>query len=948
MKRHIPVSKRVSFLFIYSFLTILLFLCTLSAERVGKILYKGYAEDLNDTTIQVPRDIVALSEHIYVGHPDSLMVIVDTPSIFFIIDHSGSMYNYDYDSATSTLYPPADPLGNRFKVTRDLIDTLSNKRRFPGIEVGVAVFGTCLYYDTTDGITVTVAGEPGVGPFDDGGYIPLLKLDRDYNGKTGAEIIKEKLQTKTIQKTVHINWAGPDTTIEYEWVDLTAPSTFFFSPGTDINIGFTAEKKAMRASTYDPKNHYGIFFSDGEANDGMNADAYVAGTGVPTAFTIFFTETGQAPQDLIDMNNNIQNNGYSSSNPLSTLWPFENTTYDTLMNFLMEKVISIFEQNTQIIPKDIVINGINDSVIWDGEKFILPGIIPLTGKITDFNYDISYTITYDSIGVNGDTITVEIDTSVTTQFSAEVDFNMVDPPDSCEVWYWDRTLKLYYNNNQITIIDDEDMENLQMQFAFNPGDAEYIYTDVEVEISSSRGNQKDKETFTLAKQGTADLFSVEFKRELNPDNITPGDGVLQHYSRDTLIAVFRNKEEPQLPLDTLRIIIPIKLNDPVDIECAYYHDNNADGYVDSIYVKATTEIEGGLTNAHVQEMLDNAITLPAFREFTINGGGVVSGGFHIVVSEDRSNNPTTFVKAEDKLKAAEYVFPTGGYVVAITAPIYDRVAPIIHWERKSAYLVDYMVDTVSDTLTVKFSEPVNRVTSDEPFYFLDRDNNTNYTVKLSDAGQPDPDKMVFYVTDLSGVYTMEEGDSLWIQETDRVEDTEGNHQNNKKNTRRKLYVHRITMPYDFNPVAISPINLANIHVHKIPSEIITVLESQGILDDLNLHQNANGSYVGMLIMALPDPENIGNFMPELEAEGHISIFDAVGNRVIQRDRMAWWHEEKRLLYVWNVKNENGRTVGTGSYLAVIEIEDVTPSLTDQNRGKKSAKQILLGVGSMTY
>lgn len=142
MIKHIPVLIRVNMRFVYFFLAILLCFGALSAEQVGKILYKGYAEDLNDTTIQVPRDMVALSEHIYVGHPDSFMVIIDTPSVFFIVDHSGSMFNYDYDSASSTLYPPADPLGYRFKVICDLIDTLSNKRKYPGIEVGVAVFGS--------------------------------------------------------------------------------------------------------------------------------------------------------------------------------------------------------------------------------------------------------------------------------------------------------------------------------------------------------------------------------------------------------------------------------------------------------------------------------------------------------------------------------------------------------------------------------------------------------------------------------------------------------------------------------------------------------------------------------------------------------------------------------------------------------------------------------------
>ena len=167
----------------------------------------------------------------------------------------------------------------------------------------------------------------------------------------------------------------------------------------------------------------------------------------------------------------------------------------------------------------------------------------------------------------------------------------------------------------------------------------------------------------------------------------------------------------------------------------------------------------------------------------------------------------------------------------------------------------------------------------------------------------------------------------------------------KGNTRRKLYVDRRVSPYDFNPVAISPIDLTNIHIHRIPPEVITILDNQGILDNLNLQQNDNGSYVGMLIMALPDPENIGDFIPDLEVKGHISIFDPVGNQVVLRNRMAWWHEKKRLLYVWNVKNKNSRTVGNGAYLAVIEIEDVTPSLAHQGGMKKKVKKILIGVGT---
>ncbi len=454
------LSKKVIKLRSNSVMVLLILVALCQAERVGKILYTGYAENFIDTTMLVPKDIVAMTEYIYVSHPESLTVLVDTPSIFFIIDHSGSMYQYDYDSASSTLDPPKDPLGYRFKVTRDLIDTLSNTRKFPGIEVGVGVFGSCLYYDTSDAIFQTVSGEPNTMFFDKGGFIPLLKLDQMYNGKLGADIIKEKLQTQTKDKTVYVDWAGPDTIIKYEWDDLTAPSEFFFSGGTDINIGFIAAKKAMRASTYKKENHYCIFFSDGAATDGSPMNLYVEGTDVPTTFTIFFTPDGQAPQSLQNMNENIKQNGYSSSNQISTLWPFENTSYDTLMQFLMDNVISVFEQTVQVIPLEVTINGVNGNATWDGEKFVLPSIVPLTGRTTDFLYDITFIIKYDSITITGDTIPVEIESTVPINFSVYIDDNMTDPPDSFEVEYWDRTLGLYHDDTKITSISDKTMDEL--------------------------------------------------------------------------------------------------------------------------------------------------------------------------------------------------------------------------------------------------------------------------------------------------------------------------------------------------------------------------------------------------------------------------------------------------------------------------------------------------------
>ena len=130
-----------------------------------------------------------------------------------------------------------------------------------------------------------------------------------------------------------------------------------------------------------------------------------------------------------------------------------------------------------------------------------------------------------------------------------------------------------------------------------------------------------------------------------------------------------------------------------EINCGYYYDNNADGFVDSFFVEVTTDIPGGLTDSHVQEILDsNLLRLPDFRNFTINNSGGVSGGFFLNVKED-TPYPTTYVTSDDKLIVRQGILTTGGLVFDTIAPIYDRVAPIIHWQDKAAHLVDYAIDS---------------------------------------------------------------------------------------------------------------------------------------------------------------------------------------------------------------------------------------------------------------
>ena len=900
-------------------------------EEVRKFSYTGQPEDLNDTTIIVNELMVAMSEYIYVGTPTGAITKPVTPSIMFILDHSSSMYTNSNK----------DKWGNRFRVTRDLIDSL--KTRFPKAEVGISVFTEYLYFrPEADPIFVQCPAE------DSGAYIPLLKLDSSYsisNGEMGWEILQKWMETDT---TIGTN---EDPTLEFVdliyrpnpmWPDWYAGT----GSNTNINAGFEAAKHAFLSAKYPKNQQFIIFISDGARSPQTLPTDFVQGVNTPTTFTIYFIVPPEVlPQEIMDMNTNIQGNNYSTSNPSSELWEFQNSSYEALLTFLMTNVVEVIVQSQTSYPVQINVNGniINPNP-WDTSGFDFGRLFPLTGPVTPFVYDIGYKIwAIDSITPVGDTIWVYKDTSTHVEFNVEIQDGAPDLPDTFEVKSWQREIGFYYGGTQQTTVNETE-NPLELRFGYIDGDANYNYNNAEIEVVTTEGLAQDMETYTLLKSGNA--FSGTFPLTIIDDGSspTPGNGTIEHYVVDNLIATFRNSEDPKLPLDTIRSTVAFGLSGLIQIQCGYYFDNNANGFVDSIYVEATTDIASGLTDNHVQEILDSGIlTLPVFRNFSINNSGVISGGFYIDVTEG-NQYPTTYVTSDDKLTIREEILSMGGWVKDTIAPIYDRVAPIIHWDPKAAYLIDYQLDTISDTLGVKFSEPVENVTHEQPFYFLDVSPNpdTNYTVRLGIVGQPKPDSLVFYVIDHDPTY-MEEGDSLWIHETNRVKDIVDNNQNNISNTRRMLYVERRMVPYDLNPYSISPIDINNINDPNfiIPQNIIDILINQNIINDLNLSQNSNGDYIGMIIVVSPD--DLDFMLPDFRLKGDLTIYDAVGNQVVPMSKMGWDDTNKSLVWVWNAKNRNGRTVGAGMYLVLIEIQETTPSLYNSENGPKQVKRHFVGV-----
>lgn len=884
------------------FVCFLSFVTYVQSEEVCKFTYRGSPTDLNETTLKVPEEMVAMSEYVYVNSLSESNIFSKTGSIVFLIDGSGSM------SLTN------DKTASRFTVPNFLLDSIYKIN--PKTQIGLVVFIGGLYFNPDDDDIFESCPKDEIN----NGFIPLLTLDSLYNGEKGIDILKKYflLDTTTIVNKL---------IIELKYEPSNSPKS-----GTNISIGFDAVKQAMESSIYPKERHYTIFFSDGEATEPENNETkkfeYIKGENVPTTFTVFFTPNDTAFDNLKIMNENIKKNGYSLSNPLSSLYTIE-TEHDKLMKLLMNNVIGvIIKENKSSTPKNLTVNKIKAIGPWDKKGFPFSDLFPLEIYDTDFKYKVGYQILIDSIIENGDTITVKKDTTTKIKFTVSVDENAKPLPDTFTVEYWDRNLKFYYKDKPIKALD-ETMAEVEIRFKEKKVDVLYGYKDVSIKLSTREGKKQDEEKFKLSKKG--DYFSYKFKVVID-STPTKNDGKLQVNAFDKVVALFKN---PKLPRDTLQIDASYKLSNVIELEKAYYFDNDAQGHIDSMFIRASGEI----TKDNVKGIV-KLIKLPKFRNLKINKSFVVKKGIGLRVSQDLSKNPITYVTKDDILKVKQDILPNGGWVMGSSIPIIDKIAPIIHWKPGSAHLIENQDESIPDTLTVKFSEPIENVKNKVPFHLMDMPNKKKYSINLKSLSHQ-KDQIIFEVLKINnGINFIKQNDSIWIYEGDRVVDDESNAQNNSKNIRRAITLTLRTKPLVLTPQAISPYNISDKENGKAtPKKIVNFLKNNNTLNDLELDKNKNNEYTGMLIQVVPN--NYKKLYDDFLLEGTLSIYDALGNIVIKDKKMEYYKKKKRLVYIWNCRNSNKRFVEGNSYCIIF---NVIPTIGGPSTQKEKNYSLKLMVG----
>ncbi|MGA2506582.1 MAG: VWA domain-containing protein [Chitinispirillaceae bacterium] len=525
-----------------------------SAQRVAEFCFRGTPELLNNRTVYVSDTMAALSGMFFAKtRRDTTIITSETPSIFITIDNSGSM-----SGASGN-----DPSGLRFSIASAYIDSM--RAKFPSVEVGMAVFGTHLYFDPGDRPYFATCGAQA-----EGAYVPLLKLDSVYSAygnQTGYQILKSLLAVSTYDTGAN------------QYVGLTYQPTDMALRGQGCNItaGFDAVKCAMASAKASRCSQYVIFLSDGEANAPGGAATWYFRDSVkndPTTFTVFFPGTAtlqNSPglREIDTMTRNIRVNGYDLSEPpdsgctqRSNYW-----SCNSPLNYIViDNMWSIIVMPSQTQPEQITVNGQTATMRSGDTAFVFNELIPLTGQITPVNVSLMYRFYKNNVLV-GDTM-LYINYNIQTLPHGSSAWNPTR--DSFDIWTWDRALSFHYAlgaiDTPVSYIA-ETMDSVELYFTFDSGTAKYGYdgapglglpVNLYNKMPFSSGYAIDHEIVYL-QRAAGNVFSAKFKRQVS-GVANPGDGVLQYQgNNDSIIAVFRNSESDKvvLPLDTLRLAIAL-------------------------------------------------------------------------------------------------------------------------------------------------------------------------------------------------------------------------------------------------------------------------------------------------------------------------------------------------------------------------------------------------------
>jgi hypothetical protein len=876
----------------------------------------------------------------------------------FVIDHSRSMVSGGMH----------DTSGNRFRVTRALIDTIYSV--YPEAEIGLLLFGPGLTLGADTANDPNLVRFSGVGPSNTDSYMPLLPLNAPVQSggfttaenPTAIDLYRDMLITPATGRAgvrrTPARTSGSNRTIVGE------------QSGTNISIAFKAAVEAFSQTSIPRENQYIIFLSDGEPNP------FMCGTGgisnghatepacrsiydfmygddvpnIPTTYTVFLNRVGtrdqlpmildtvssvpwgtrlapsnsrtvnttlyqvlemSSPSTVPGMIYSIRNNGYSTSNPSSDVWVLQ-SNFDDMLALMMENIITPMLSRSEGNARSIVISsaGVSDSTAAMDGNFTFNRRLPIdTSEVTPVSMGIRYDVRIDSSFVDPvtgrDTImTVRTvrDSLFTYEFfvrrSAAASMDELGAQGLNSVCGDKPTLDLLFNNQ--SLIGEEVRGNMDvLTIRFDNSNGLFDYSRVVVQVMNADSSFTDIENLTLTRGTGAnrDIWTVTFPRSVD-EVARPNDGRLQHTAQDSIIVVFRN---PEIPLDTLRVSVPY-----VSMTMAFYDaPGNPAGL--TALPNAITVTAGDSTNIYARFFDTEGVWDPAMESdpsritWTVTdaaNAAIVTDGAHSIFYSEQA-----------------------GRVYTVTATYRDgplEISRSIHItvEPGAAAFLEVLFDTTSvrqrvdaarlgETKEYEFDKDEDRTT----FYVVERDAFGNLIGFAAGA--------YWESNNTQSVTADAMGDASEALITRRGHSFPNDLMVTVRHNGLTTQVHikvvgESSMAVGPNPFVPGRSDVRD-RLHAIDPSGRTYEFYRDIVET-SLSGGGGGRNTGVLIAATA-PRSIqrnSNGTPRAT----IVIYDAVGN-VVFRSRpndVVLANDGNTFGFVWDGKNNRGRTVGPGTYL----------------------------------
>ncbi|MDG5815677.1 hypothetical protein QA601_11340 [Chitinispirillales bacterium ANBcel5] len=328
---------------------------------------------------------------------------------------------------------------------------------------------------------------------------------------------------------------------------------------------------------------------------------------------------------------------------------------------------------------------------------------------------------------------------------------------------------------------------------------------------------------------------------------------------------------------------------PPQIDSAAYFDVNTDGEVDRAIVYFDKSVNPN----------DFSMT---FHWTSGNETGTISSDNFTLIDERSLHVDLRGAFSFDvKNQTSGAMMVTVSYVdheQRVSSAVIDRAAPVITSAQYRHGVYNDHLSSSTDTLIVTFSEPVEYISHDMPFNLFTTRNESpeeyNFVLRfIRQIGE----QHLFTVEgrEPSSVLPSKE-DSIYINPLAAVKDYSDNSQQNSNNKRVKLEIDDATEMWELK---VAPIP----YYQHTPVYYDNYGYKKAILFELS------PIYRGFIV------DNHYN-------EIRLDIYDHLGN-VVFSGTMEHTKNSEAYRAFWNLKNRKGRTVATGTYLAVASFSDET-------------------------